>query len=85
MSDTRATLALSMVEVTQPAARPNWAYRQSVNAMELHQMRPGIVPGGLFPDYELRDQTGTKRTLSELRGADPMVLVPQSDDPVHAS
>src|SRR5882757_3473350 len=38
-------------------------------------MRPDIVPGGLFPDYELRDHTGTKRRLSELQGADPMVLV----------
>src|ERR1700734_3196253 len=38
-------------------------------------MRPDIVPGGLFPDYELRDHTGTKRKLSELQGADPMVLV----------
>jgi len=38
-------------------------------------MRPDIVPGGLFPDYELRDQSGTKRKLSELQGADPMVLV----------
>jgi peroxiredoxin len=38
-------------------------------------MRPDIVPGGLFPDYELRDHTGTKRKLSQLQGADPMVLV----------
>jgi peroxiredoxin len=38
-------------------------------------MRPDIVPGGSFPDYELRDHSGTKRRLSELQGADPMVLV----------
>jgi peroxiredoxin len=38
-------------------------------------MRSDIVPGGLFPDYELRDHGGTKRKLSELQGADPMVLV----------
>ena len=38
-------------------------------------MRQDIVPGGLFPDYELRDHTGTKRKLSQLQGADPMVLV----------
>lgn len=31
-------------------------------------MRPDIVPGGSFPDYELRDHTGTKRKLSELQG-----------------
>ena len=38
-------------------------------------MRQDIVPGGLFPDYELRDPGGTKRKLSALQGADPMVLV----------
>ena len=38
-------------------------------------MRPDIVPGGSFPDYELRDHSGTKRKLSGLQGADPMVLV----------
>jgi peroxiredoxin len=38
-------------------------------------MRSDIVVGGLFPDYELRDHTGAKRMLSELQGADPMVLV----------
>ena len=30
-------------------------------------MRPDIVPGGVFPDYELRDHSGTKRKLSELQ------------------
>jgi peroxiredoxin len=38
-------------------------------------MRLDIVPGGLFPDYELRDHSGTKRRLSALQGPDPMVLV----------
>jgi peroxiredoxin len=37
-------------------------------------MRPDIVPGGVFPDYALPDHTGAVRTLSELQGADPMVL-----------
>ena len=37
-------------------------------------MRPDIVPGGTFPDYELPDHTETPRTLSELQGDDPMVL-----------
>ncbi len=37
-------------------------------------MRPDIVPGGVFPDYALPDQAGTVRTLSELQGADPMIL-----------
>jgi peroxiredoxin len=37
-------------------------------------MRSDIVPGGVFPDYELPDQTGTPRRLSELQGDDPMIL-----------
>jgi peroxiredoxin len=38
-------------------------------------MRPDIRPDGRFPDYELPDHTGTRRTLSEIQGDDPMVLV----------
>jgi peroxiredoxin len=38
-------------------------------------MRADIVPGAVFPDYELSDQTGTHRKLSELQGPDPMILV----------
>jgi peroxiredoxin len=38
-------------------------------------VRPDIVPGASFPDYELTDQTKTRRTLSELQGIDPMILV----------
>jgi peroxiredoxin len=38
-------------------------------------MRPDIVVGATFPDYELTDHTGTRRKLSELQGNDPMVLV----------
>jgi hypothetical protein len=30
------------------------------------------VPGGIFPDYELPDHTGTMRKLSELQGDDPL-------------
>jgi peroxiredoxin len=38
-------------------------------------MRSDIVPGSRLPDYELTDHTKTRRTLSELQGDDPMVLV----------
>jgi peroxiredoxin len=38
-------------------------------------MRADIVPGAVFPDYELPDQTGKHRKLSELQGADPMIVV----------
>ena len=38
-------------------------------------MRSDIAIGAAFPDYELPDQAGTRRTLSELQGIDPMILV----------
>ena len=38
-------------------------------------MRPDIVPGSVFPDYELPDHTGTPRKLSELQGQHPLVVV----------
>jgi len=38
-------------------------------------MRSDIVPGGTFPDYRLPDHTGTPRSLSDLQGSDPMVLI----------
>ncbi len=38
-------------------------------------MRPDIVPGAGFPDYELSDHRGKHRTLSQLQGGDPMIVV----------
>src|SRR5260370_12078211 len=38
-------------------------------------MRPDIVAGAVFPDYELTDNAGKRRKLSDLQGPDPMVLV----------
>jgi peroxiredoxin len=38
-------------------------------------MRSDIVPGAIFPDYELPDHTTTRRKLSELQGPDPLILV----------
>jgi peroxiredoxin len=38
-------------------------------------MRADIVPGAVFPDYELTDHTASRRKLSELQGRDPMILV----------
>jgi peroxiredoxin len=37
-------------------------------------MRPDIVPGARFPDYELPDHTGSLQKLSVLQGDDPMIL-----------
>jgi len=37
-------------------------------------MRSDIVPGGIFPDYELPDHTGARHKLSDLQGGDPMIL-----------
>jgi peroxiredoxin len=38
-------------------------------------MRKDIVPGAVFPDYDLPDQTGRHRKLSELQKRDPMIVV----------
>jgi peroxiredoxin len=38
-------------------------------------MRSDIVPGTIFPDYELSDLTAKHRKLPELQGQHPMVLV----------
>ena len=37
-------------------------------------MRSDIVPGAVFPEYELPDHTTTPRRLSELQGEDPLIL-----------
>jgi len=37
-------------------------------------MRSDIVPGSIFPDYELPDHTGKVRKLSGLQGDDPLIL-----------
>jgi peroxiredoxin len=38
-------------------------------------MRSDIVPGAIFPDYELTDHAARGRKLSELQGQHPMVMV----------
>ena len=38
-------------------------------------MRPDILPGARFPDYELTDHRRTRRKLSELQGNDPLILL----------
>ncbi len=38
-------------------------------------MRPDIIPGAGFPNYELTDHTRTRRKLSELQGNDPLILL----------
>ena len=37
-------------------------------------MRSDIVPGGVFPDYELPNHMGDLRRLSGLQGDDPLIL-----------
>jgi peroxiredoxin len=39
------------------------------------RVRPDIKPGWKFPDYELTDHTKMRRSLSQLQGNDPMILV----------
>ena len=38
-------------------------------------MRADIVPGAIFPNYELTDHTAKRRSLADLQGPDPMVVV----------
>jgi peroxiredoxin len=38
-------------------------------------MRSDIQPGARLPDYHLTDQTGKRRSLSELQGQDPLIVV----------
>src|SRR5437763_12009613 len=38
-------------------------------------MRSDVVPGAIFPDYELSDHTCKRRKLSELQAQNPMILV----------
>ncbi|MCW0214286.1 MAG: hypothetical protein OJJ54_13070 [Pseudonocardia sp.] len=38
-------------------------------------MRSDIRPGGVFPDYAPPDHTGTVRSLGELQGDDPTILL----------
>src|SRR6202022_1784947 len=44
------------------------------NVLEDSTMRSDMVPGAVFPDYELSDHTAKRRKLSELQGRDPMVV-----------
>ena len=37
-------------------------------------MRSDIVPGAVFPDYQLPDHTGTQRRLGQIQGDDPLIL-----------
>jgi peroxiredoxin len=43
--------------------------------MLVSPMRADIVPGAVFPDYELSDHHGKHRSLTDLQGDDPLVLV----------
>src|SRR5918996_684933 len=38
-------------------------------------MSKGLTPGATFPDFELPDDTGAMRRLSELQGDDALVLM----------
>src|ERR1700723_1075921 len=37
-------------------------------------MRHDLIPGCVFPDYQLPDNRRTPRKLSEIQGADPLIL-----------
>jgi peroxiredoxin len=53
---------------------PTSHFRQG-HSRDGHTIRSDIRPGGVFPDYSLPDPTGVVRTLSELQGRDPLILL----------
>jgi peroxiredoxin len=61
-------------------AEPAFTDRQSLEAVAQPAsawsatMRFDIVPGGVFPDYELPDHTEKLCKLSELQGDNPLIL-----------
>src|SRR4051812_48041062 len=62
---------------TRPSTTPRCTSRAPAAALtprEVH-MRADIVPGAVFPDYELSDHHGKHRALSDLQAGDPLVLV----------
>src|SRR5215213_11225330 len=54
--------------------RSIWWTRCRFSGQE-REMRPDIISGAIFPDYELPDHRGKHWTLSELQQGDPLVLV----------
>ena len=38
-------------------------------------MRADIVPGAVFPNYELTEHTAKHRSLADIQGSDPMIVV----------
>ena len=43
--------------------------------MGANPMRADIIPGAVFPDYELTDHAAQRRKLSDLQGPDPLIVV----------
>src|SRR5262245_40328644 len=60
---------------TRRQGRPLFTSRELSPPRLEERMRGDIVPGAVFPDYALSDHRGKHRTLSELQGCDPVVLV----------
>lgn len=65
----------------EPATKKARATRSFANSRtpsttrSLEANRVRLSPGATLPDFELPDQDGIKRRLSELQGDDPMVLL----------
>jgi peroxiredoxin len=61
------------IQIAPTRAEPRISARTTCT--KRRNVRPDIVPGGIFPDYELTDHTNTRHKLSELQGIDPVILV----------
>jgi peroxiredoxin len=66
-----------VVDLSQDRARalPRRRIVAMLPGSEEHPMRPDVLAGSPFPDYELPDHAGRRRKLSEIQGRDPMVVV----------
>jgi hypothetical protein len=58
-----------------PTAAAAPLVRDHVQGWRRVTVRADIVPGAVFPDYELKHHTGQRVRLSTLQGNDPMVLI----------
>jgi peroxiredoxin len=69
------SLSLCLATSSRPKRVPDKKQIRRIVLKESEPHESGHYSGALFPDYELTDQTGKHRKLSDLQGPDPMILV----------
>src|SRR4051794_16225917 len=74
MAPTSSRVSAGKLLTTPPATRRFMSKPAANTHRNRTVVRADIVPGAVFPDYELPDHANTRRRLSELQGEDPMIL-----------